>query len=159
MKKASRARARSANAASSGPRPHRLERALDRLHHEGEGVNRRCEDEALEREGEGAPGHGDEEPAEGSARPHHEEEVEAEDGRGEDEREGDHRLDGDTKPASGTGEPPGDRGPDGQQYRHRDGGELDAQPERLEIEGHVTVAGIWRALFADLPPRTSIRSR
>ena len=70
------------------PASHRLERPLDRLHHEGHGVDRGSDDQALEREGEGLAGHGYEEAAEGPSRAEQEEEVEAEHGGREDEGAG-----------------------------------------------------------------------
>jgi hypothetical protein len=110
------------------------ERRGERLDREREAVEDRRDEEPLEGEGEACAEEGLDGPPDRAARAEQEEDVEAEDGRGEDDREGDDRFDERLPPRAREGEPRPEGQAEGQEDRRRGGRELQAEEEGREVE-------------------------
>ena len=141
MRKASSGEARRLAAASIGPRAYGFERALKRLHHEGQRIEDGGDDQAAEGKGESVAGNVDPEATQKGRGAEDDEQVEAEHGGRQDERQRRDCLDGGLEARGRRGEPPGDGRPQDEQDDGGDERQMEREPERSEV-GHGSVHGV-----------------
>jgi hypothetical protein len=122
-----------------------LEGRLQRLHGERKRVDHRRDHEPCERERQGGVRQRGPEAADPAGGTQQDQEIKAEHRRRQHERERDDRFDYDAHSASGEREPPGERGREQQQYDDGDGSELQAEPNRSELEFRHLPPSVTRA--------------